>query len=46
MAVTVERSRAIPIAPGEAFNRTLPMPLPTLFRRWYGPMTSPGRWRR
>jgi hypothetical protein len=38
MPVTVERSRAIPIAPGEAFNRTLPMPLPTLFRRWYGPI--------
>jgi hypothetical protein len=38
MAVTVERSRAIPIALAEAFSRTLPMPLPTLFRRWYGPI--------
>ncbi len=36
--VTVERSRAIPVGPDEAFSRTLPMPLPTLFRRWYGPI--------
>lgn len=26
------------MAPEEAFARTLPMPLPTLFRRWYGPI--------
>ena len=24
--------------PEEAFTRTLPMPLPTLFHRWYGPI--------
>lgn len=36
--ITVERSRTIPVAPEEAFSRTLPMPLPTLFRRWYGPI--------
>lgn len=36
--VVVEQSRAIPIATGEAFARTLPMPLPTLFHRWYGPI--------
>ncbi len=36
--VVVEQSRAIPVAPDEAFARTLPMPLPTLFRRWYGPI--------
>ena len=38
MAVTVERSRAIPVLPEEAFSRTLPMPLPNLFRHWYGPI--------
>jgi hypothetical protein len=36
--VVVEQSRAIPVPPEEAFSRTLPMPLPTLFRRWYGPI--------
>lgn len=36
--VSVERARAIPVTPDEAFARTLPMPLPTLFRRWYGPI--------
>lgn len=34
----VEQSRAIPVAPEVAFARTLPMPLPTLFKRWYGPI--------
>lgn len=38
MALTVERSRAIPVAAGDAFTRTLPMALPMLFRRWYGPI--------
>lgn len=38
MSVSVERSRAIPVSPSDAFARTLPMPLPTLFRRWYGPI--------
>lgn len=36
--VVVEQSRAIPVPAEEAFSRTLPMPLPTLFRRWYGPI--------
>ncbi len=36
--VSVERSRAIPVEPGEAFARTLPMSLPTLFARRYGPI--------
>ena len=36
--VVVEQSRAIRVAPETAFARTLPMPLPTLFRRWYGPI--------
>lgn len=38
MARSVTRSRAIPVSPDEAFARTLPMPLPTLFRHWYGPI--------
>ena len=38
MARSVARSRAIPVSPGDAFERTLPMSLPTLFRRWYGPI--------
>jgi hypothetical protein len=36
--MVLEQSRAIPVAPEEAFARTLPMPLPTLFRQWYGPI--------
>lgn len=36
--IVVEQSRAIPVSPEEAFGRTLPMSLPTLFRRWYGPI--------
>ncbi|HRD13900.1 MAG TPA: SRPBCC family protein, partial [Mycobacterium sp.] len=31
-------SRAIPISPDEAFAKTMPMPLPELFARWYGPI--------
>ena len=31
-------SRAIPVDVRTAFGRTLPMPLPTIFQRWYGPM--------
>jgi hypothetical protein len=38
MATTVERSRAIPVSPEQAFTKTLPMPLPALFRHWYGPI--------
>lgn len=34
----VEQSRAIPVSVENAFRGTLPMPLPTLFRRWYGPI--------
>lgn len=36
--LVVEQSRAIPVGAEEAFARTLPMPLPTLFPRWYGPI--------
>ena len=31
-------SRAIPVDPRTAMRRTLELPLPTLFSRWYGPM--------
>ena len=37
-AVSVERSRAIPVEPGAAFARTLPMSLPALFSSRYGPI--------
>jgi len=36
--IVVEQSRAIPVAVSDAFAKTLPMPLPTLFNRWYGPI--------
>ncbi|MGA7050336.1 MAG: SRPBCC family protein [Mycobacterium sp.] len=37
-SLVVEESRAIPVPVGEAFRRTLPMPLPDLFKHWYGPI--------
>lgn len=37
-AITVQRSTLIGVPPEDAFARTLPMPLPTLFHRWYGPI--------
>ena len=36
--LTVEQSREIAVDTDTAFASTLPMPLPTLFRRWYGPI--------
>ena len=33
------QSRAIPVDVDTAFARTLPAPLPTLFSRWYGPIS-------
>ena len=36
--VVVEQSRAIPVSPDEALAKTLPIPLPSLFPRWYGPI--------
>ncbi|OYN80361.1 SRPBCC family protein [Mycolicibacterium sphagni] len=36
--VVVEQSRAIPVGVQDAFAKTLPMPLPSLFNRWYGPI--------
>ncbi len=32
------QSRAIPVDVGTAFARTLPVSLPTIFSRWYGPI--------
>lgn len=37
-AHAMEQSRSIPVDADTAFRRTLPMPLPTLFSRWYGPI--------
>lgn len=36
--LVVEQSRAIPLAPADLFAGLLPMPLPQLFGRWYGPI--------
>lgn len=36
--LTVEQTHDIPVDVQQAFDGTLPMPLPTLFRRWYGPI--------
>jgi hypothetical protein len=37
-SVVVEQSLAIPVAVEDAFNGTLPLPLPVIFARWYGPI--------
>ena len=37
-SLNVEQSRVIPVPVAEAFHRTLPMPLPDLFKRWHGPI--------
>ena len=36
-SLVVDQSLVAPVAVEEAFDRTLPIPLPTLFHRWYGP---------
>ncbi|MGH3677530.1 MAG: SRPBCC family protein [Mycobacterium sp.] len=36
--LVVEQSRTIPMGPEDVFRDMVPMPLPTLFRRWYGPI--------
>lgn len=36
--LVVEQSRAIPVAQEQLFRDMVPMPLPTLFHRWYGPI--------
>jgi hypothetical protein len=37
--LVVEQSRAIPVELQDAFQGTLAAPLPTVFRRWYGPIS-------
>ena len=34
----VAQSRTIPVSVDYAYEKTLPLPLPTLFRHWYGPL--------
>jgi Polyketide cyclase / dehydrase and lipid transport len=34
----VQQSRAIPVSVDDAFSGTLPIPLTTIFSRWYGPI--------
>lgn len=36
-SLVVDQSVVAPVAVQDAFHRTLPIPLPTLFHRWYGP---------
>lgn len=36
--VTVQESRAIPVALDDAFRDTVPIPLPDLFGHWHGPI--------
>jgi hypothetical protein len=36
--LVVEQSRAIPVSQEQLFRDMVPMPLPTLFHRWYGPI--------
>jgi hypothetical protein len=36
--LTVEQSHVLLVDVREAYDGTLPLPLPTLFRRWYGPI--------
>jgi len=37
-SLVVEESRVVPVPAAEAFHRTLPAPLPELFKRWHGPI--------
>ena len=36
-SLVVDQSLVAPVAVQDAFHGTLPIPLPTLFHRWYGP---------
>jgi hypothetical protein len=36
-SLVVEESLVIPVPAPEAFHRTLPAPLPEIFKRWHGP---------
>ena len=37
-SLAVEQSRLIPVGLDDAFAGTLPLPLPTIFSHWYGPI--------
>ena len=37
-SLAVEQSRLIPVGIDEAYAGTLPLPLETVFNRWYGPI--------
>ena len=37
-SLAVEQSRVIPVGVDEAFTGTLPLPLTSVFRHWYGPI--------
>ncbi len=37
-SLVVDESRVVPVSAEEAFHRTLPAPLPSLFNRWHGPI--------
>jgi Polyketide cyclase / dehydrase and lipid transport len=36
--LVVEQSRTIPMGQDDVFRDMVPMPLPSLFRKWYGPI--------
>lgn len=36
--LVVKQSQVVPVAPDTAFHGTLPIPLPEIFGRWYGPI--------
>jgi len=36
--LVVEQSRTIAMGQDDVFRDVVPMPLPELFRRWYGPI--------
>ena len=37
-SLVVAESRVVPVRAEDAFRRTLPAPLPELFKRWHGPI--------
>jgi hypothetical protein len=42
-SLAVEQSRVVPVGVEEAFARTLPVPLPAIINRWYGPVPPVSR---
>jgi Polyketide cyclase / dehydrase and lipid transport len=40
--LAVQQSRVIPVGVDDAFSGTLPIPLTTIFSRWYGPIAPVG----